>query len=178
MPKLNEPFRDNPIDQIVFELPIEDGDPDLPPPPDETGNQASSPKIIEAVCKGKVIPSVAGSDLDRPTDKSIGEEPDIGDPDLPPPPDETQMSVPIEDFSLNFEEIKVLDRGAEHFDFVEIRGSGSEGVEAAGLEVIVAAATTETAKPEWEEIDDYTAELLPDWVRGADDDGSIWDGIG
>ncbi|MEO1494510.1 MAG: hypothetical protein AAFV19_20375 [Pseudomonadota bacterium] len=34
MPRLNEPFRDNEFDQLVFVLPEDDGDPELPPPPE------------------------------------------------------------------------------------------------------------------------------------------------
>jgi hypothetical protein len=44
MPKLNEQFRDSEIDQLVFVLPEDDGDPDLPPPPEP---QAIAPEREE-----------------------------------------------------------------------------------------------------------------------------------
>ncbi|MEM1298358.1 MAG: hypothetical protein AAGH68_03685 [Pseudomonadota bacterium] len=177
MPKLNEPFRDNPLDKIWIEQPDID-DPDLPPPPDETPSRASAPKLQEKVLMGEVIPMADEPSREGLGDKTIGEEPDIDDPDLPPPPDETPNRVPTENFSFNYEEIEAPFSGVDSFDFAEIRGSGSEIDDHSGLDVVVAATTTERAKPEWEEIDDYTAEMLPDYVRGDEGEGSMWDGMG
>ena len=147
------------VDEVVYELPVDDGDPDLPPPPD--GDRPSGQDDNDAVPAGVVaVDGSADGTRDDPSsdhyevDEVVYELPvDDGDPDLPPPPDGDSAGG----HQQGGGEIILVDLiglSADSFEFATLEPSRSDAANAEPMPVAVQLSEPSVEMPAYDTAND------------------------